>query len=462
MRKITWTKGTRTLEKGNRVILVNLWEHTWVKLKKEALSLLEKAIKFGTEETLSVMNKEERQEFRKLIISLKKKGYVTFDLGEVEEERVLTNEDWEWLPKTAYYEVSEKCNLSCKFCYSNSPYAAKPYKGNLVLERKILKKLSDINVLSLILSGGEPLLNEDVFEIVKIAKDMIPNVAITTNGTLIGIEEAKKLRDAGVDVIQLSVESPKERIHDYLRGEGTFKKTMTAIDNLKKAGFEGEKLIITATIMKHNIESLKDFTSFAEDIGVKSSYSLFQSSGRGKYTANKFAVSCGSLLSFYFNLLKESGGFPEDSEKHFNLANDLIAKEIVPKVQNDCGIGKLTIAVKEKGNLVPCHLFLSSDDFILGNILEEGTVEKAVNFVNSLPSIDEVEGCKDCDIRYFCANGCLGSVYFRHNNFNGRNPYCEFYKKYKSSIIWNLGEENETERIYESFRKNIDSCLPDS
>jgi radical SAM protein with 4Fe4S-binding SPASM domain len=130
---------------------------------------------------------------------------------------------------------------------------------------------------------------------------------------------------------------------------------------------------------------------------------------------------------------------------------DPISDALVPRVINCCGMGEKTIAVKEDGTVVPCHLFFSSAGAGVGNILDEDIVEKLCRFASALPTVDDVEGCRECDMRYFCGNGCWAHVHAAHGSFERKNPYCGFYKRYFSSVVWNLGLDNAMERTYDEL-----------
>lgn len=110
-------------------------------------------------------------------------------------------------------------------------------------------------------------------------------------------------------------------------------------------------------------------------------------------------------------------------------------------------MGVKTLGVKEDGALVPCHLFFSSEDFALGNVLDDGILERLSAYAEGLPTVDDVEGCRDCEVRYFCGNGCWAHVHAVSGTLHGRNPYCGFYKRYFSAVVWNLGAPDAMERI---------------
>ncbi|MCP2598713.1 radical SAM protein [Candidatus Aminicenantes bacterium AC-335-L06] len=401
-------------------------------------------MEIGVKNVLKEINNMEKNSFIGLIEYLNKRGYITTSPS---ENKTFKKIKYTEFPKIAYYEASEKCNLKCRFCYANPDIQHHCYIGNTFLTKKIITKLFELNVVYLIFSGGEPLLRKDLFEIIEYAKKKIKFVGMTTNGTLIGKEEAKKLKETGIDYIQISIESPEEKINDKLRGKGTFKKCLEAINHLKNANFRKEQLYITATITKINIDTLIKFSDFGKRLEVETGLSFFQPVGRA-FNKNVFALLKKELIKFFFEKLKKQSKLYEPNPDCLNIPDQKVTSKIIPSLKNYCGMGFKTLGVKENGSVVPCHLFFSSNDFIIGNILDKDIVKKLILFLNSIPSIDEIHECKKCDIRYFCCNGCWANVYWHHKTFNGRNPYCEFFYDYFSSIIWNLGEEKETERIY--------------
>jgi radical SAM protein with 4Fe4S-binding SPASM domain len=256
------------------------------------------------------------------------------------------------------------------------------------------------------------------------------------------------LKKNGVDYIQISLESAIKKENDLLRGKNSFDKVVNAIYNLKNAGFLKNNIYITATITKENIKGLVLFEEFASKMGVSYSYSLFQPV-RDNKTNKLLMSSCKELFLLYVEIAERYGGLKKvDVQKSFD---GKISDDLIPSIKTHCGVGASTIGIKEDGGVVPCHLFFSSDSFVMGNILDKDILKKMGNFLRNIPSIDEIDECKDCNIRYFCGNGCRAGNLFFSKSFYKRTPYCEFFYKYYSPIIWNIGENNETIKIYEIF-----------
>jgi len=162
------------------------------------------------------------------------------------------------IPSLRYLEcqITDRCNLRCRHCYIGDGF-----HQDLSLEKifKILNEFEEIQGLRLLLSGGEPLLHPHFWEINEILRDYPFRSVLLSNGTLITKETAKKLR---VHEVQVSLDGMKEG-HESIRGEGTFEKTLQAIDNLQDANIR-----VSIATMIHR-KNLKEFDRLASLIQSK-------------------------------------------------------------------------------------------------------------------------------------------------------------------------------------------------
>jgi radical SAM protein with 4Fe4S-binding SPASM domain len=363
------------------------------------------------------------------------------------------------IKRSAYYEVTDKCNLKCKFCYANPRTVSERIEGDISLAKKIIDKARLLNIDHLTISGGEPLLRKDIFEIIKYAKKRIDEVLMVTNGVLIDQTAAHKLMETGIDVISISIESSHKDIHEELRGEGTYEKVLTAIDCLKRAGFSKKSINIVATINRKNFHVLHEFSQFAEDLDVNMNFSSFSPVGRGKLQ-DDLALTVEQYVRFVIN--SNEKGVAEIKEnavgKKDHSSDCTACSKLVPSLKNSCGIVERSLAIKSNGDLVPCHLFFASDDpeMIIGSILDTSIEDKLWGFYDRVvPTVDGKEGCKDCNVRYFCGGPCYAPGYFKDGRLNTPHPYCERYKLYFSALVDALGSKNE----FEAFRENISKML---
>mgnify|MGYP001390814759 FL=1 len=128
--------------------------------------------------------------------------------------------------------ITRKCNLRCKHCFSDS---GNPDPNELTTKElfNLIKQMKDAGTFFLAIGGGEPLLRDDLFQIIKYARENFIAVSIVTNGLLINKEIAKEFHELNLKTITVSIDGT-EKTHDKLRGEGNFKKTINKIKILRK------------------------------------------------------------------------------------------------------------------------------------------------------------------------------------------------------------------------------------
>jgi len=447
---------------NSEVILYNLEKGGFLKIKRVAWDFLNEYLNSKGENIIK-LNNEEKNNFYSFLNNLKNKKY----LVEKNETKKLSNispvmkakRQFYKNQRTAYYEITHSCNLQCSFCYVKPTYTRHRIKGDFKLSKEIIDRAKEINVTKIILSGGEPLLRKDIFDIIRYSKKNMDKVYITTNGILIDKKIAQRLKNSGIDMVSVSIESSEEKIHDSLRGKGTFKKSIKALRNLKDAGFNKESLNITATINKKNISTLQKLIDFAEKIGVSMNYSFFQPIARGKINKD-LAFTPEDYLKFVYKLVKVTKEKHKLKTNEFvknNITQGKISNKMVPSIKNHCGMVEKLLGIKESGDLVPCHMFFSTNDskVVIGNISEKSILEKMWNFYINTPTVDEKKGCKECNLRYFCGGACYAGGFFKDGNFYTPNPMCEGLKEYYRILIDCLGKDNESKCLYKNLENNF-------
>jgi len=172
-------------------------------------------------------------------------------------------------PEHVYFSLTNRCCLRCVMC--DIPKCACDESSELSTEeaRGIISQIKEMGIRHLILSGGEPLLRKDLFELINFAKQAgIIWVDIITNGILIDDATAEKLVTSGLNHITVSLDGLKES-NDWVRGSGSFDKSSQAIDRLnffkKKLSLKGPSIGINFTILNKNIADIVKFVSFARD-----------------------------------------------------------------------------------------------------------------------------------------------------------------------------------------------------
>ncbi|MBP1908805.1 12,18-didecarboxysiroheme deacetylase [Methanolobus bombayensis] len=151
------------------------------------------------------------------------------------------------------WNVTQRCNLRCVHCYAHSKDIE--YKNELTTEEgmALIDDLADFGCPVILFSGGEPLMRKDLPELAGYARSKGIRAVISTNGTLITEEVAKKLKDIGLSYVGISLDGMKET-NDRFRGqEGSFEKAIQGVHNCQK---EGIKVGLRFTINRHNVQDI--------------------------------------------------------------------------------------------------------------------------------------------------------------------------------------------------------------
>ena len=177
------------------------------------------------------------------------------------------------------WNLIRRCNLTCKHCYSIS--ADKDFPGELSTQQvyAVMDDLKRFKVPVLILSGGEPLLRPDIFEISKHAKAMGFYVGLSTNGTLIDATNIAAIAEVGYDYVGISIDGLRETHDKFRRRLGAFDESMHGIRLCREAGI---KVGIRFTITQDNAHELPALLQIMETEQVDKFYlSHLNYAGRG-------------------------------------------------------------------------------------------------------------------------------------------------------------------------------------
>ena len=151
------------------------------------------------------------------------------------------------------YSCTSRCNLQCLHCYSSSKPNHCSDEMTTTQAKRLLSELAEVNCPVVLFSGGEPLLRDDLFELLTEAQQLGLRTVLSTNGTLIDSATANKLAGVGVGYVGISVDGDEE-FHDKFRQmRGSFKAAVAGIENCKKAGI---KTGLRFTITKANADQV--------------------------------------------------------------------------------------------------------------------------------------------------------------------------------------------------------------
>lgn len=168
-------------------------------------------------------------------------------------------------PVVAFNCIS-RCNLNCLHCYSSSTSGPSVDELTTAEAKQLLHQLTQVNCPVVLFTGGEPLLRNDLFDLLAKAKQLPLRTVISSNGTLIDSAVAKKLAALGVSYVGISIDGD-EPFHDAFRQtQGCFKAALTGIQNCQKAGL---KTGLRFTITKQNVDKIPVVFGIAASANIR-------------------------------------------------------------------------------------------------------------------------------------------------------------------------------------------------
>lgn len=322
------------------------------------------------------------------------------------------------------FETTTKCNLRCKHCYAD---ARKKRDNELALFeiKELIDQLAAMGVLSIIFSGGEPLMHPHIFEIMEYARKKPLSVLLFTNGTLISKKVVKKLKKLQVYRLNVSIDGPDAKIHDKFRGvKGAFKKTVNGIKLLKKAKIPVDASI---SITKYNYTEIPKILQLLMDLDIDN-FKMWPITYSGRSKKEDFFITC------------EEFRYVMEADRKFEIEKLKKGKEKFhySTAISNCGIGRGSLTVKSNGMVVPCPMFTEEDS--LGNIRDNTLTDiwNTAPFLKMVRSISvfKTEPCKTCEFAAVCKGGCIGDIYKRTGEFSCYDPYvCIGFEVCKDDFI---------------------------
>ncbi|MDD5347181.1 MAG: radical SAM protein [Candidatus Omnitrophica bacterium] len=204
------------------------------------------------------------------------------------------------------WNTTKACNLKCEHCYRD---AGSKDAGELsTAEGKgLLAEIAKAGFKIVILSGGEPLLRSDIYELISHTASLGMRPVLGSNGTLITAEVAGKLKAAGLARAGISLDSCDSRIHDdFRRQQGAWQATVKAMRICKEAGLDFQ---VHTTVTRRNYQEVTKITDFAAGLGAAAHHIFFLvPTGRGKEISDVFigVAEIGEVLEKVLKHQKET------------------------------------------------------------------------------------------------------------------------------------------------------------
>jgi radical SAM protein with 4Fe4S-binding SPASM domain len=292
--------------------------------------------------------------------------------------------------------LTYKCNNQCYFCYADCPRVTTEMDTGEW--KAIIDKLSLLDVTTLNLTGGEPVLRNDLIELMSYAKDRFI-LGLTTNGRLLSTCVCEKLKRTGLWYTQVTIHSLVEDIHDCICGKkGAWQDTVNGIRNSLLTGIH---TTTNTTLMRNNYLEVVDFIEFIYGLGVRDiCFNSLLISGKGRlYEKDDLRLTHEELRGILKTInvtVKGLSGMKVSwlTPTCYNRLNP-IELGLGEKGCSACGFN---MTVEPDGRVIPCQSWLHES---CGNILTDNweTIwESEVAQKNKLShAIEECKGCKWID-----------------------------------------------------------------
>jgi len=332
------------------------------------------------------------------------------------------------------WEITRNCNLSCVHCRASATNG--PHDGELDTNDafRLLDEIAELGQPIVILTGGEPMMRKDLFEIASYGTQKGLKMVMSPNGTLITPETAQKMKTTGIHRISVSIDGPNKESHDQFRGvPGAFEGALKGISYVKTAGIEFQ---INTTITQTNLAQIPQIQKMAEDIGAVAHHIfLLVPTGRGKYIQNSEITAKEyeeTLNWFYAQKDKTMLQLKVTCAPHYYRILRQRAKEDQKKVDFDtygldavtrgCLGGSGFCFISHRGQVQPCG-FLNTN---CGNITQASFVDIWQNssIFQELRNPDLLKGkCGKCQYRQVCG-GCRARAFEATGDYLAEEPLC--------------------------------------
>jgi radical SAM protein with 4Fe4S-binding SPASM domain len=185
-----------------------------------------------------------------------------------------------FVPLVMSYNITRECNMKCSHCYINATDEKLEDELTTQEAKALIDQIYQVSSPLLILSGGEPLLRSDVYELIEYGSKKGLKMGLGSNGYLINDAVAKKLKAAGIATVSISIDSSIPAQHDEFRGvKGSWERAVKACKSLRKNGILVQ---VNTTLTHDNYDQIDDIMTLAESIGVENFHLFFLvPTGRG-------------------------------------------------------------------------------------------------------------------------------------------------------------------------------------
>jgi len=269
-------------------------------------------------------------------------------------------------PYTLVAELSYRCPLHCPYCSNPVDIGGDRWRLELETEHwtRVFREARALGVVQLALTGGEPMVRRDLDELVSAAREAGLYSTLVTAGTTLTLERAARLREMGLDHVQVSIQSPDPAENDRIAGVRSFEKKLAAARAARELGFP---LTINCVLHRQNLNRIEEILLLAEQLDAQR-LELANTQYYGWAVANQ-----GALMPTRGQL--ERG---EEAVRRFRerVGPRITVLWVLPDLHEDLpkpcmgGWGRTTILVAPNGEALPCQAAANIPGLTFPNVRE--------------------------------------------------------------------------------------------
>lgn len=334
------------------------------------------------------------------------------------------------------WETTRRCNLSCVHCRAAAEDHVYENELDTAAAMRLMDQIREVGQPIIILTGGEPLLRADIFEIAAYGTKIGLRMVMAPNGTMITQESAVKMKGSGIKRISISLDGATKESHDRFRGvEGAFEGALNGIRFAKEAGVEFQ---INTAITKTNLEEIPKIMALAESLeAVAHHIFLLVPTGRGKYIVDQEidAIEYEKTLNWFYDQREKTKlQLKATCAPHYYRILRQRAKgegkqvtfesHGLDAVTRGCLAGTGFCFISHTGEVQTCGFL----DVKCGDITKSTFKEVWENseVFNKLRNFNDLDGkCGICEYRKVCG-GCRARAYEATGSYMAEEPLCTY------------------------------------
>lgn len=378
-----------------------------------------------------------RVEFKQLLVPSK----APFRTGNTYEKHCYRKDQrYEFTPESIDFLITNKCNLCCPHCYRNSLATDKLEGINLKRLHTLFDEMEELKIRSLKVTGGEPFLVPELFDIISYASRKRIHISILTNATIpLGHDWLKLLASDNIS-LGVSLDGTTASTHETIRGNGTFLRTMTNLYTFSKAGINYSVTFTINSKNAHQIITVLDLVANKLN-NRKITFNFVEKIGRATSDLNNLAVDRNEIFKIKNRLLALKKTNPNLSIKIVDNAALESDIEEIEEIKDKgefiiCKAGMSILAIDAQLNVYPCIYGIGGKtEYPVANLNNDTLINiwnnsRKLDVFRCGLTIDELPKCRECDYRDICnLKYCRLRPLYEGNRFTDPVSFC-----YKNQI----------------------------